>query len=625
MFSALKKTIEENKINLNFHKFDFTFQNNENNNEKMLFTYLNNRELDLEKSRIKDLYSLLRTTYDNVGHSVSTNLKHKIVFDTIEKMSNRKVLIASKNERAQENKKAFSFKEFFSSLAPKYSPMEETISTKKKKKIINIEKEEEEPFIEVTDLLKKINEKNDLKEVFEREEIENILEDLQKLGMIVYFKKKSLSETIISNPQWFNEVFISILDYGRKSIEIILECIHNKLKQTNNSKMKEEFLKLMTWLKGNSKKESVQAIWEDKDELKLSNLDKISFENLLIKLEDLIEKLVEMKENSVFEIEQIKEVLSYSYISQKFILIDENTLITEVIDKVLDDYRNKGDKVFKEKKEFLLNILTQFDFVIPTKRLKYRMDDFKVIRKERTYVVPLLFPSYNPAQKSYKIVFKNKDYDKKMKEKEEWNSNSFENEWIVDYFLPFKPSAVWKLLFMRIRGCCVGANESEREMQEEVYWLNGFSFRLIENDPTKAKSIVELEFIEDKYKFGQVVMKISIKSNLFDMNLFYSSLHQTVQSFVKEWIVFELYKKINIKITKKIENQEFFSIQSYFIISETLELNDIIEQYLLKKEKTKENNNTIDKFKCFNCGFLISLLDLKNNTCDKCNYFYLFL
>ena len=182
-----------------------------------------------------------------------------------------------------------------------------------------------------------------------------------------------------------------------------------------------------------------------------------------------------------------------------------------------------------------------------------------------------------------------------------------------------------------MRGCCVGSNENQREMKEELYWLNGFSFYLIEKDATKVKTFLELEFIEEENRLGQVLMKMTIKSDLNDLNYFYSSLHQTIQIFVEEWIVREFCNKINIKITKKKQNTEIFKTQSCFLISENFNLNDKIEQFSSVSNNVSkripniddidnliEEENQVDKFKCFNCGFTISLLDLKDNTCDKC-------
>ena len=609
---VLKKTINENGIKLNFHLFNTPF----NDKEKLLFTSLNNREINQDTSGLKNLYSILSTEYDKVDHAVSTTLKHKIVFDKVVEISKRNLTLEKE-------------------ITEKINPNKDSIQLDSKyEREVN---EEEEPIVEVTDLLNFLNTKNDLNEIFERNELENILEDLHKLGLIVYFKKKSLSDTIISNPQWFNNVFKFILDFGRKNIEIIFETIYNKLKETNNKKMKEEFLKKLKWLKGDLNVEiGIKEIWNSKKKLKKSRLDKISFENILIDLDNLIRELVKQKESSIFEeIDEFKD-FSSSSISQKFIFVDEDTLANQVINPVLKNYTMKGDKFFKPKKEFLMNILSQFDFVIPTKRLEYKLDG-KILSKLRNYVVPLLFPCFKPFLSSTIFESKKRQFSQKKEEnilesdsnddigsnwnnieaEEDWNKILFENEWIVDYILPFKPSAVWKLLFMRIRGTCVGLNESKREMLGEIYWLNGFSFYMIENDPTQVKTFVELEFIEENKFFGQVLMKIIIKSNLLDVSLFFSLLHKTIQSFVKEWIVPEICNKIDITVTKKKENKQIESIQQYFVINEKLKLNES-----LLKNRGEDNNedreNVIEKFKCFNCGFLISLLDLKDDACDKC-------
>ena len=89
--------IEKNEIKLNFHQFDSPFQ--DFLEEKLLFTFLNNRKKDLEKSGIKNLYSILSTKYNTVDHAVSTTLKHKTVFEKIEEISNRSPIIPIKNNR----------------------------------------------------------------------------------------------------------------------------------------------------------------------------------------------------------------------------------------------------------------------------------------------------------------------------------------------------------------------------------------------------------------------------------------------------------------------------------------------------------------------------------------------
>ena len=573
----MRETIKENGINLNFHKFQFETKKNKHYKfeERLLFTFLNNKELDLEKSGINNLYNILSTKYDYIDYSVSTNLKHQIIFEEIQRLSKRNFSIPSQNERS----KSFIMIDIFSTVSFSSSPKEKVTPQ------LPTQRHEEEPFVDVNDLLKNINEKNELNQIFERNEIENILEDLHKLGLIVYFKKKYLGDTFISNPQWFNNLFKSVLDIGRKRVGIIFESIYNKLKETKNKKMKDKILKIIMWLKGKSKLDKLEDIWCKRKELEKSKLDKISFESLLIKLEEIIGKLIEKKEFSIFEIEELK---NYStQLSQNLIFVDEATLSSELINKVLKNYRRKGKIIFNEKKLFLMNLLSQINLISPTKRLNQIIKG-KTILHQRIFILPLLFSSqksssFSSSLNNATIGYSLKDLDDIV----------FENEWIVDYFLPFKPSTVWKLLFTKIRTSCVGFNESDREILKEMYWSNGFSFYLVENDSSRVKTFLELEFIEDRNNLGHVLMKTTIKIDLKDLNLFYSTLHQTIQTFVKEWIVSDFYNKILIKLSRVKETRESVNIQSNLKIPGNFVLKNNIEQF-------DENENC---FKCFNCGF----------------------
>ena len=140
--------------------------------------------------------------------------------------------------------------------------------------------------------------------------------------------------------------------------------------------MREEFSKTINWLKRNSNQEYFDDIWNNKEELEKSNLDKISFENLLIKLEETIEKLIKQKEFTVLDIDQLENYHSSS-ISQKFIFINEGDLVYNIVSEFLDIYRIKGDVIFKAKKEFIMNILSRFDFVIPIKKMRFKIDGKK--------------------------------------------------------------------------------------------------------------------------------------------------------------------------------------------------------------------------------------------------------
>ena len=62
----------------------------------LFFIYKKKREFDLKGSGIKNLYNLLATEYDSIEYGVSTNLKHKLVFEKIEEISKLKKMTLKK-------------------------------------------------------------------------------------------------------------------------------------------------------------------------------------------------------------------------------------------------------------------------------------------------------------------------------------------------------------------------------------------------------------------------------------------------------------------------------------------------------------------------------------------------
>ena len=93
-------------------------------------------------------------------------------------------------------------------------------------------------------------------------------------------------------------------------------------------------------------------------------------------MEETIEKLIKQKEFTVLNIDQLENYHSSS-ISQKFIFINEGDLVYNIVSEFLDIYRIKGDVIFKAKKEFIMNILSRFDFVIPIKKMRFKIDGKK--------------------------------------------------------------------------------------------------------------------------------------------------------------------------------------------------------------------------------------------------------
>jgi predicted Zn-ribbon and HTH transcriptional regulator len=170
---------------------------------------------------------------------------------------------------------------------------------------------------------------------------------------------------------------------------------------------------------------------------------------------------------------------------------------------------------------------------------------------------------------------------------------------------------------MRIRCCCVGSDENEREMIEEIYWINGLTFYLIENGSSKIKTLVELEFVENNENLIGILMRMNIKSNLLEIESFYNSLNDTIQEFIKEWIVPEFYERIQIVMTKRRKNLKVDKSQSPFRLSQSLLLSN--------NNKLRFSNSILDleKFKCFHCGFTNSMSEVKENpTCDKCKIIF---
>ena len=177
----IEKLVSENNIKLNFHVFKETF------NEKSYFCTLNNWERDIHKSGIYKIRETISSEYNQVENGVKTNLKHYLVIKEIEKLSKNKM------------------------------------------------KEIENPFVEISFLVEQLNQQMEEESKEAAQQIEPILVDLHKLGVIIYFNNEILKDTIITSPFWFNKVFKVILDHGRKKIGDVLEFTLKKL-----SEMKEK-------------------------------------------------------------------------------------------------------------------------------------------------------------------------------------------------------------------------------------------------------------------------------------------------------------------------------------------------------------------------------------------------
>ena len=187
-----------------------------------------------------------------------------------------------------------------------------------------------------------------------------------------------------------------IIDIGRRKIENIFEEIYFELKeeeeegkkeetrtkkgekrgsdyfvdfQNNNEKsfkeIKENSLKfvkiLIKWVKGKERKEIYfEEIWNDIEERRKSNVDKISFTTLLIICQFLQKKL---KDEGKSEI--VNKILFNIFgenkdLSQHFLSIDENELESHIVEEILgNDFRED-----LKKKDYLIEILVKFDFLL---------------------------------------------------------------------------------------------------------------------------------------------------------------------------------------------------------------------------------------------------------------------
>ena len=369
-----QKVIEKENITLKFHEFSEKYAG------VNYFFPLNNREKDLQKSGISNVIKIIHEEYNTEKNSVQTNLKHFTVSKLIEKLCQT-----------------------------------------------NIVNEQETPFLNISLLREEVEKlkENDLEDI--SNQLNSILVDLHNLGVIVYFDFDILRETVITNPIWFNKVFKSLLDFGRKKIALIFEEVYESIKMLEENKMY-KFSKSKnnskqisrTFLKeilGNDfEKAKVEDIWSEKRENSI--IDKLSFNSLLVKLDVLQQKLIEESNEEFLKNFKYSEEEHYD-ITQCIHSIEEVELNT-MINEMLQDNKDK------EKRKFLLKLLIKFDLILPKKKVEFmKMNQF--------YLIPFLFPQEKPKKE---IQLKGDIFLSDYKR---------DYEWKIEYFLPFKPSCMWKV------------------------------------------------------------------------------------------------------------------------------------------------------------------------------------
>ena len=204
---------------------------------KYCFHVVLNTKKDLDKSGVSSFVDLISEHYEKINGSVLINSDHILVRDLI-------------------------------------------------KNISKIEKKEEikyEPFVETKCLENALIKKKN--HAFGN--LEEILRDLNKMGQIIFFNNNDyLKNLIVTDPQWLNEIFKNILDLGRKNLQFYLEDISEfkKISPTCKKIVDEEIKILKFKCKKNL---NMAQIWENPREKEKSIVDKISFLNLLKKVEEI--------------------------------------------------------------------------------------------------------------------------------------------------------------------------------------------------------------------------------------------------------------------------------------------------------------------------------------------------
>eukprot|EP01091_Cochliopodium_minus_P007897 TRINITY_DN17790_c0_g1_i1.p1 TRINITY_DN17790_c0_g1~~TRINITY_DN17790_c0_g1_i1.p1 ORF type:complete len:383 (+),score=112.10 TRINITY_DN17790_c0_g1_i1:98-1246(+) len=371
------------------------------------------------------------------------------------------------------------------------------------------------------------------------ENMNEILVDLHKLGVIVYFDNDILRETIITDPRWFNIVFRSIMDFGRKKIQILFESIYEELKFheiKNKDSCFEKLERILIDLKKgfNPQQFHFEKFW--KEHRKNSIVDKIGFHKLLKTLEDIETKLKEEGKGEILE--KFKEFDEKEYELSQTIYSINNSSLNLIMSEILGDNTVFG-KENKEKRDSLKILMIKFDLILP--KLKYKHFN----ENPQYYLIPFLFPNKKPQR----IILNGNVEPKKIKRNFEWK---------INYQLKFKPSSMWKMLFLKIRKGCI-QNEEKQIMKDEIYWLDGFLFHFVEKrEEEKEKSIlVEMKTFPMKMNNKKQndehfeIIEIKIKSNRNPDYLF-NSIHKSMIDFVSQWMMNGTSKKIKFKIFKNI-------------------------------------------------------------------------
>ena len=312
----------------------------------------------------------------------------------------------------------------------------------------------------------------------------------------------------------------------------------------------------------------MDVIWKQKRNT--SVVDKLSYHDMLTELEKIEKIFIETNNNEFLDFFKENNE-KHLPLSQTLLTMKEEDLSHSIITEILGN-----DFMDKKKRSFLKDLLVKYDLVIP----KTKVDVFS--QSTQSYLIPFLFPNKKPDKI---LLFDNKIDPKEIKTDQEWN---------IKYFLPFKPSSMWKILFLKIRKCCI-KNERVQIVEDEFYWKDGFVFGFFDVSYSKKKdsvnhkntikieeknsqqdfkknkednsTIVQLDIHENKSterdaKKLHVILEINIKSNNKIEELF-ENIHQSVKEFISKWNVGNFYQQIKFFVEKKsVGKEEIFILDS---------------------------------------------------------------
>ena len=438
--------------------------------------------------------------------------------------------------------------------------------------------------------------------------LRKILKDLHKLGVIIFFDEDILRETVIANPKWFNILFKSVLDLGRKRVCIIFQELYDKIlsseenvENNKNSKnkvsQKKFFLleskmileKILKELKRGFSNYSMKQIWQQHRER--SVVDKVSYHLLLNKLEKVENSLqwtqsVCKNVNHKTIISQILNSVTNKKnfpISHTLYLIKKDVLQNNIINEVLG-----GKHIFdREKKKFLLDLLIRYQLILPIQ--KNTKDDSAL------FLIPFLYPKNKPSSflslqnlhENYFLSFS--------------SSNPFTFQLKIKFFLPYPPSSMWKHLYLPFRNICSANNESK--FIEEIYWSDGLFF-LFNDDNQPVQCLLE-------------TTKVDSSNQLFLISFFF---------FLNPPIFLFLEQVLSIKLVSSKKEEELHNLKN-MLYSATL---DYLSKWFDEDKKVSENvqlekKDSVSKhhffnlkIKCHNCEKKI-FINSSSTECSFCN------